>query len=180
MDDVARKAGVSKRTLYDFFEDKEALLIAVLDKIHEPFIEQMDMLDKRSDTALEMILLFNEKLMEKPVWLCKDFLEDIKRYPKAFQNMVESKHSFLKRLIELLKRGEKESVFMSDINYDLISLVAQQQMSDMAYPEAFSKYTPEEVHNTIFLIFLRGICTDSGRDIIDKFMVKKRYKKEIM
>ena len=176
MDEVARKAGVSKRTLYDFFSDKETLLIDVLKKIHEPFSKHMASLESHSETALEMIMLFNERMMEKPVILCDDFMEDIKCYPKALQIMIEGKHSFIKKLIELLKRGEKESVFMSDIDYDLISLMAQQLMSHPMPSEVFSKYTFEEVHNTIFFIFIRGISTDSGRDILDKFITKKRYK----
>ncbi len=178
MDDVARKANVSKRTLYDFFNDKETLLIEVLAKIREPFSEQMELLEKRADTALEIMLLFNERLMEKQTWLCDDFFEDIKRYPKAFQLLLDGKRVFLDNIIELLKRGEKEAVFMSDIDYDLISLMAQQQMSKPAHTEGiFTKYTHEEVHNTIFFIFLRGISTDTGRDILDKFITKKRYKK---
>ena len=180
MDEVARKAGVSKRTLYDFFSDKEALLVEVLKKIHKPFFEQMYSLEKQSDTALELILLLNERMMEKPVFLCDDFMDDIKRYPQALRIMIDGKHLFLKKMIELLKRGEKEAVFMSDIDYDLISLLAQQQMSNPSPSEVFSKYTLEEVHNTIIFIFLRGICTDTGRDIIDKFITKKRYKHDFI
>jgi len=176
MDEVARKAGVSKRTLYDFFRDKEFLLISALNKIHEPFSEQMKLLEMQSETALEMILLLNEKMMEKPAWMCEDFWEDMKRYPEAYRLMLETKHSFVEKLIEMLKRGESESVFISDVNYDVISLMAQQQFSKPEPSDLFKKYTPQEVHNTIFFIFLRGICTDRGRDMIDKFMVKKRYR----
>jgi len=178
MDDVARKSSVSKRTLYDFFNDKEALLIEVLIAIYEPFVEQMEFFEKQSDTVLEMILLFNEKMMEKPTWLCEDFLEDIKRYPRAFQMMIATKQSFLKKLIEILKRGINESVFMSDINYDIISLMAQQQFSKSEPAKLYHMYTPQEVHNTMMFIFLRGICTDKGRDIIDKFLSKKRYERD--
>jgi AcrR family transcriptional regulator len=103
MDDVARRANVSKRTLYDFFRDKESLLIEVLDKMREPFSEQIGLLEKRTDTALETILLFNEKLMENPIWLCDDFIEDIKRYPKAFQTLLEGKRVVLNKIIELLR-----------------------------------------------------------------------------
>jgi AcrR family transcriptional regulator len=179
MEDVARKANVSKRTLYDFFKDKEALLIGVLNKMHEPLFEYFESLEKGSYTALEMILLFNEKTMKKPIWLCEDFLEDIKRFPLAFQLMIDDKKQFLDKMIELLKRGEKESVFMSDINYDIISLLVHRQFSkcdSLDISEAFTKYTSEEIHNTVFYIFLRGICTDVGRDMVDKFVAKKRYR----
>ena len=180
MDEVAHKANVSKRTLYDFFEDKEALLISVLKKIYEPLIEQMEFLEKQSETALEVILLCNEKMMEKPTWLCEDFMEDLKRYPKALQFIVEGKQSFLKRWIDLLKRGEKEAVFISGINYDLISLVVQQHFSKTVPSELFTKYSHEEVHHTVFFLFLRGICTGAGRDILDKFIIKLRYRRDFV
>ena len=178
MDDVARKANVSKRTLYEFFKDKETLLIEVLDKVREPFVEHIEIMEKSESTALEAILLFHEKIMEKPVWLCDDFFEDINRYPEALRALANNKRKFLTKIIELLKRGEKESVFMSDVNYDIISLMAQQQFSKTEPPPLFTKYTHEEVHNTFFLIFIRGICTDSGRDILEKYLLKKKYKEK--
>ena len=178
MDDVARKANVSKRTLYEFFKDKESLLIEVLNKMREPFAEYLDFVGKSEGTALDMLLLFHEKLMEKPVWMCDNFFVDINRYPNALRELMESKRKFLGKIIELLKRGEKESVFMSDINYDIISLMAQQQFTKTEPSSIFTKYTHEEVHNTMFLIFVRGICTDSGRDILEKYALKKKYKEE--
>ena len=176
MDDVARKANVSKRTLYEFFGDKESLLIEVLIKLREPIAEQMELLENSSYTALEIMLLFNEKLMDKPTWMCENFYEDIRRYPDAFNMLLESKLYLLKKITVLFKRGAKESVFLSDINFDIISLMAQQQFTSSEPPEVYKKYTHEEVHNTFFFIFLRGICTDLGRDIIDKYVNKKRYK----
>ena len=178
MDDVARKANVSKRTLYEFYNDKESLLIGVLDNLREPFTDYFDLLGKNENTALEVILQFNEKLMEKPVWLCDDFFEDIKRYPKAIEALMDTKNKFLIKMIELLKRGEKEAVFMSDVNYDIISLLAQHQLSKSEPSSIFTKYTHEEIHNTVVFIFLRGICTDSGREILEKYTLKKKYKNE--
>jgi AcrR family transcriptional regulator len=175
MDDVARKANVSKRTLYDFFKDKETLLIEVLNEMRKAYTEHFLVLEKRPVTALEFMLLFNERMTEKPIFLCDDFFEDVNRYPEALKVLLEGKRLFLKKIGELLKRGEKEGVFISGINYEIISLLAQKQMQSLGASEVFSKYTHEEVHNTIFFIFLRGICTDAGRDILDKFVIKKKY-----
>lgn len=180
MDDVARKANVSKRTLYDFFKDKESLLIGALNKIREPYTEYIASTEDKSATALDVILLLNEKIMERQIWLCNAFFEDIKRYPEALRFMINAKMQFLNMVADLLKRGEKESVFMSDINYEIISIVVHTQFRkneslDMA--ELFTRYTHEEVHNTLFFIFLRGICTDLGRDILNKFVAKKQHRK---
>ncbi|MDR2679474.1 MAG: TetR/AcrR family transcriptional regulator [Tannerella sp.] len=176
MTDIARKANVSKRTLYDFFGDKEALLIDMLQKMREPVSEYIRSLEKMPYTALEIILLLNEKMMEKPTWVCEDFFEDIKRYPNALQLMLETKKRFINKIIELLKRGEKEAVFMSNINYDIISMMAHREYSMSGASDICTKYTHEEVHNTLFFIFLRGISTCAGCEIIDGFVTKKKYK----
>jgi AcrR family transcriptional regulator len=176
MDEVTRKANVSKRTLYDFFGDKESLLVAVVEKLRDPFAGQLELIEANAETALDTILLFNEKLVDREMWLCQDFYEDIKLFPKALQLIIDGKRAFIGKLMELLKRGEKEAVFLSDVNYDIISLLAQQQFSKAEPSDLLTKYTHAEVHNTIFFIFLRGICTEKGREILDKYLVKMRFK----
>jgi len=51
MDDIARKAGVTKQTVYRYFESKEALYQAALeaqrDKSHSRFINELDREDTR-------------------------------------------------------------------------------------------------------------------------------------
>lgn len=176
MDDVSRKANVSKRTLYGFFDDKESLLIEVLVKIREPFTEAMALLEKVADTALDVILQFNEKMLENPtvIMFCEDFYEDLKRYPDAFDVILKGKQDVLDKIIALLRRGEQEAVFLSDVNYDIISQMAQKNLSNTSPPAAFFKYSFEEVHNTMFFILLRGICTDAGRKILEKYVIKRR------
>lgn len=177
MDDVARKANVSKRTLYDFFRDKEALLIDALDSVNKPLVDYFERLEQRCDTALDVFLLFNERLSESATWWCDGFIEDIHRYPEALRAFKEERQFFLDKVMVLLKRGEKESVFMKDVNYDIISIMMQMQMNKLEPPTAYAKYTNEEVRNTMLFIFLRGISTDFGRKILDGFILKKRYRK---
>jgi AcrR family transcriptional regulator len=177
MDDIARKAGVSKRTLYEFFDDKETLLKSILNANFTRASEYLTKLTEGAYTALEIVLLFNDKLMTKPVWYCNAFYDDIKRYPAAYEHMMQNKKKFLDMAIVLLKKGVKEGLFHPGINFDIVALLARQQM-DMSPPsEKFREYSPVEVSNTIFLIFIRGICTDAGWKILERYSVKKYYRK---
>ena len=80
MDDVAKAAGISKRTLYESFEDKETLLIEGIDHNSESLGQYLTGLEKEPFNALEVILLFYEEMMkngspDKPgglsIQLCK-------------------------------------------------------------------------------------------------------------
>ncbi|MDR1722376.1 MAG: TetR/AcrR family transcriptional regulator; helix-turn-helix transcriptional regulator [Tannerella sp.] len=176
MDDIARKANVSKRTLYGIFRDKEDLLVEAVKKSREPFQGLLATLEKSTETTLDLILRFNEAIIANQPAPCADYFEDIKRFPEAYNLFLDGKRQFLNKLMELLRRGVSEGVFIENINYDLISFIAHNHLSADMPKEMLTRYSHEEVHNTFFFTFLRGICTDKGRDILEKYYVKKNYK----
>ena len=91
MDDVAKAAGISKRTLYESFEDKETLLIEGIDHNSESLGQYLTGLEKEPFNALEVILLFYEEMMKNPRWFNEKFYEDLKKYPKAQQKIEMNK-----------------------------------------------------------------------------------------
>lgn len=176
MTDIAQAAGVSKRTLYEFFDDKETLLMQVLEAT---FVRIHTFIDKQTDenlTALDVFLLFNEFMLEKPTWYSQDFFLDIRRYPEAMERILGYKKTFLETVILLLKRGIREGVFDPDINFDVILLLARSHMNMSPPVELFGSIAPAEVHEAVFLIFVRGICTDAGRKILERYKTKKQFK----
>lgn len=111
MDDVAKAAGISKRTLYESFEDKETLLIEGIDHNTESLGQYLTGLEKEPFNALEVILLFYEEMMKNPRWFNEKFYEDLKKYPKAQQKIEMNKARMGKRCMDLFTRGVKEGVF---------------------------------------------------------------------
>ena len=107
MDDVAKAAGISKRTLYESFEDKETLLIEGIDHNSESLGQYLTGLEKEPFNALEVILLFYEEMMKNPRWFNEKFYEDLKKYPKAQQKIELNKASMGKRCMDLFTRGVK-------------------------------------------------------------------------
>ncbi|MDR1602547.1 MAG: TetR/AcrR family transcriptional regulator [Tannerella sp.] len=173
MSDIAEEAGVSKRTLYELFENKESLLVTILKTEYSNIKACLDELDIETNTALDIILLFNQKIQGKLV--CDAFYKDILRYPGALAMQTVYKKAMLCKMISLVKRGVNEGVFLPEINYDMIALMMR-EFAKMSPPsEAFKMYTNEEVHNTFFLLFIRGICTDNGRKIFKRYVTEGYY-----
>ena len=163
MDDVAKAAGISKRTLYESFEDKETLLIEGIDHNSESF------------NALEVILLFYEEMMKNPRWFNEKFYEDLKKYPKAQQKIEMNKARMGKRCMDLFTRGVKEGVFQEGINFEIMALLVKEQTKMLRPSNVFCKHSITEVYNTILLTFLKGISTEKGRAILDRFDLKQSY-----
>jgi AcrR family transcriptional regulator len=173
MSDIAEGAGVSKRTLYESFENKEALLVEILREDFLRIYTCLDEPDTGTNTALDIILHFNRELQINSV--CDAFYKDIVHYPAAMAAQAANKKAMLDRMMSLLKRGVDEGVFLPEINYDMIALMIREHAKMLPPPEIFEKYTHEEVHNTFFLLFIRGICTDNGRRILKQYIVKGYY-----
>lgn len=175
MDEIAKAAGVSKRTLYESFDDKEMLLLDGIELNASHLGKYLTVLEKEPHNALEVILLLYEKMMEEPRWYDKKFYDDLTKYPKALQTIEANKTKFGKRCMELFTRGVKEGVFQSGINFEIMALLVKEQTKMLRPSDIFNKHSIAEVYNTILLTFLKGISTDKGRVILDRFSLKQSY-----
>ena len=78
MDDIAHNMSVSKRTLYELFEDKETLLTECISLNYAQMRQSIKQLESEPITALEVALLFYEELMKRPRWFNRKFYDDLK------------------------------------------------------------------------------------------------------
>jgi len=173
MDDIARNMSISKRTLYSFFDDKETLLVEGIDYTHRRLIHLLDKLEKENYTAIDIIILFYEELMKRPRWYSHKYYEDLKKYPRAIQLKEDEKNVFTERCRTMFNRGVKEGVFQAEVNVEIMALLAKEQVKMVQPSKSFSKHSNTEVYNTVLVTFLRGICTDKGRQILDRWIRTK-------
>lgn len=175
MNDIAGKAGVSKRTLYDFFENKDELLLQMLVMIDVRLGDYYKKLSQQSISALEIVLLLQKKMKDETVWFCPAFYNDIIRYPRAYDYLIQYKKKSLNNLIVLLKQGVNEGVFMAEVDFDILAHLIRERI-EMSPPQRFGEYSHEEVGKLLFLIFIRGICTDKGRKIVERYTTKEHFR----
>lgn len=179
MDDIARNLGISKRTLYSVFSDKETLLLESIIYTTDRMIVILDELEKCDCTTIDIVLLFHEEVMKRPRWYSKQFYEDLKKFPNAFQRREADKTLFADRCLKLLNRGIGEGVIREGLNLEILSLLAKEQFK-MTHPsKSFSHLSNAEVYNTVLITFLRGISTDKGNEILDRWVRAKEFNKII-
>lgn len=174
MDDIARNAGISKRTLYEFFTDKEGLLVEGMQYCSGRMTAYLDELEKGELTALEMLFLGYAEMMKRPRWFSLKFYEDLRKYPKALEAKEAEKEFFTRRYMRLFERGVREGVFQQEVNFEIIALLAKEQVKMIPPSKTFSNHTHKEVYDTVLVAFLRGICTDKGREILDRWIRTNR------
>lgn len=170
MDYIARSIGISKRTIYDYFSDKEELLTEGINYYNRQRKLLLIQIYKETTSVLDAMLSFYAKVMSNPRWYSKKFYDDLQKFPKAIQKLEEEKNVFSQECLHLFTKGIEEGDFLKEVNYDIVSLLLREHQSMLHPSQIFAHYSTIEVCDTILFTFLRGCCTESGRAKLDAFV----------
>ncbi|MDR2585811.1 MAG: TetR/AcrR family transcriptional regulator [Prevotellaceae bacterium] len=180
MDEIASEAGISKRTLYEHFSDKEALLEAGIQWWNKKAQDAMEVITKEAENTLDILLRVHHFQSEQMVKMSIDLISDIKKYyPQVFKNSVlASREQHRHRTKAFLLRGQAEGIFRADINIDLINdlLELMFYMIHDNNKALVQKYSYEEFFRCTTICFVRGISTEKGLNYMEQhYGKKKRY-----
>ncbi|WP_373495260.1 TetR/AcrR family transcriptional regulator [Aquiflexum sp.] len=168
MDDIARMAGVSKKTIYQEFTDKNQLVYEAFDLAIENDKKEMDRIPKYQDGVIEHLLGLSAFIKKRFSDFNPMILHEIQRYfPQCWQLFEEFKNKHVvNEIIELLEKGKSEGVIRKEINSEIMALMRMEQMMLTFDPLKFptSKYNHVELQMQIFEHFLYGIFTDKGKE----------------
>ncbi|KAA6351272.1 HTH-type transcriptional repressor KstR2 [termite gut metagenome] len=174
MDDIAAMLKISKRTLYEIFEDKEALLKECI--IYHQSIAQEVWREIVSDSTnvLEILLKCYRKSVEILHKTDRRFFEDIKKYPEAHKLIMSYRKQDGDMVADFLQKGVAQGLFREDLNYEIIQFLLREQLNTLKNMDICHQYTPLEVFETIMLTCLRGVSTQKGADELEKFVYEYR------
>lgn len=174
MDDIAALLGISKRTLYEVFSDKETLLTECILKVHKERNDFLTELSARSNNVLEVILAVFQKSIEAFHSTCKRFFEDIKKYPKVYELMQNKRESDSESTIAFFKSGVEQGIFRSDVNFEIVNLLVREQFDLLLNTEICNEYPFIEVYESIMFTYIRGISTEKGAQVLESFIQEYR------
>ena len=175
MDDIARNTGLSKRTLYEEFSDKEELLLQGLVLLNGQMQIKVKQFESENHSALDTFLLIYDEMMKNARWYTPKFYDDMKRYPNV-QSVIEAEQKeFAEKCRRYIARGVEEGELRPEVNIEIIALLAKEQIHMMQPSRKYRDFPIREVYNTVLLTFLRGICTEQGREKLERYAAKQLY-----
>lgn len=174
MDDIARKVGVSKKTIYQFFSDKNSI---VFKSVHEYFSEHRmeieNVLDNSKD-AIESIYRISKCMKVQVEAINPTVLYDLQRYfPKAHKRFLEFKNTFIKdRMVKILEDGIESGYFRKEINPEILIIQRIEQVQLAFNNDIFprDKFDFKEIHEQLFDHFLHGILTVKGKQKYNQYL----------
>jgi AcrR family transcriptional regulator len=174
MDDIARHLGISKRTIYENFKDKEALLIECIEVFKEKNREKMEKVFLEADNVVHATMIWLQMGAEPTAQRQINIMTDIRKYyPQVFkEHLIRINADKCNNIEKVIQRGIGEEVFRGELNPEIISYIICRHNGVALNDSVLEKYSLSEIFENMVLTFLRGICTPKGIEIIEKYKNK--------
>ncbi len=164
VDEIAQTLGISKRTLYEMFTDKNDLIGACLDAMRNEQQQQIVACRKRrSGNPLQKTLRLMNQYIENLYKVDHSFLSDLRRKVVFAEHYDEHREFWLKELSLLLDTCRKEELLLPEID---ASAFADQLMGTLL--DLRLNGTEREELSLFCRTILRGAATRQGIELIDR------------
>ena len=172
MDEVARELGISKKTLYQMVESKDALVIKVLE--HHISREKTQCIFRTQDAAnaIEEIFIIMDSNSQEISQMKTNIINDLQKYHRDAWIIIRDFHYdfVLKVIHENLARGRKEGLYREDFDIDIIAKLhlstAFNLFDEQLFPSGST--TKLTLFREYMMHFLHGIVSGEGLAYLNK------------
>lgn len=179
MDEIAASLGISKRTLYEVFSDKGALLKACIQHNQRKGTLAMKEIYATSKNVMEVLLRLFQYSIAHFHNTNKLFFEEMKKYPEALEEMKHKNKQDMEATINFFKQGVDQGIFRSDVNFVIVNTLVKEQLKLLMNSEICIQYSFLEVYESIMFMYLRGISTSKGAQMLEEFIQDYRQQAKI-
>jgi AcrR family transcriptional regulator len=173
MDDLAHQLGISKKTIYQYYKDKDDLVKAVVNlELKEHEMTCKDCKSKAENAIHEMFLLMENMKAMTQTMNPNSMMELEKHFSNAFDMIKNHKDEFLFSLIKQnLMKGIEEGCYRKDLDIDIISKFRLETVFIPFNLHLFplSKFNSLEVHTQLMEHFVYGLMTIKGHELMDRY-----------
>lgn len=176
MDDIANHLGMSKKTIYQLFTDKDELVDNVIEADIQKIETDCIVCCELSADAIDEIFKTMEMIVVQFRNMNPMVLFDLQKYHhRSYEKFMKYKNTFLLEIINKnLIKGVKEGLYRKDIKIDILSKFRLESMMLSFNMETFppEKYNILEVTLEIIEHFLYGLATEKGYQLIVQYKKK--------
>jgi len=175
MSDIANELGISKRTLYEVFRDKEELLETCICCHMSKGDKAIEELAEHSEDVIDSMMRIYAQALDEMRQMNHSVMFDLKKYhPNIYKKIEVNQRENVYLLLPLLNKGVKQGLIRDDVNFEIILWLVKSQfralINDDFLPK--DKYSLNDFIQAIVLNFMRGIATTDGIKKVDSFVYK--------
>lgn len=169
MDDIANSLSISKRTLYEIYENKEQLLMETVKEECNKFDACMQAFSQGGNHhVIEVLTEFYRLQMKSLAVVTPVYFVELEKYPQILAWLTRNREERHRNAIQFFKVGIEEGYFRSNVNYELIIKGSSGMMDYIMENRLYNSYSMQEILRNVVLLYIRGFCTLKGIEELDK------------
>lgn len=166
MDDIAKELGVSKKTLYKFFANKEELVSHTVDQVFERVKANMISLSEDEGNAIDMLFAMDEVVCTNIETHDHSMQFQLERYyPEVYARLEFKKRELVFKMMRVnLERGIREGLFREELDIDVVSFLYYSRTRTMTQADLeFLHNRPlHDILREVLIYHVRGISNAKG------------------
>ena len=174
MDDIAKEMGISKKTIYTHFNNKETIIGVVTDHVFETVCEDIDAIcDLNQNPIQELyaikkrVLQYMQKEKASPTYQLQKY------YPAIYNNIKQRQFSYMQQcVVKNLNRGLEQDLYRHNIEVQFVARIYFNGITGIKEESLFphTMYEGETLYEMYLEYHLRGIVTPKGRNILNQMI----------
>lgn len=166
MDDISRKLGISKSTLYKHVKNKTDLVDKILEFEREGFKKIFEDYDFEGVNAIDILLIVSKEVSKNFKTVNPSITFELKKYyPDLYQKHIDERIDFIFQKIKInLQKGIAQGMYREDLSIELAARLYISRLLDLHNEELFptEKFSFQTLFNFMFENWIRGISRPQG------------------
>ncbi|WP_242082990.1 TetR/AcrR family transcriptional regulator [Aestuariivivens sediminis] len=174
MDDIADALGISKKTIYQHFDNKTKLVEATVMNLFQIISKGIDAICELHKNPIEEVYDIKQFVMNhlkdeksSPQYQLQKY------YPALFSTLKHKQFEVMQHCVKAnLQRGISDGLYRDTINVEFISRIYFNSMVAIKDKELFplKHFSMNEIMDYFLEYHLRGICTPKGLDTLKQYI----------
>jgi AcrR family transcriptional regulator len=167
LDEIATELGMSKKTLYKYFEDKEDLLRAGIEENLRKISQEIDAITTSDGSFAEKLAKVMMLIGKQMSRLSRGAMLDMQKFTPELWKQIETfrREQIFNKIGKMIAQAREEKIFRSHVNEQILTLMIINCVQGILNPEILSQnsFSAEEAFKIIFRTIFEGALTDDAR-----------------
>ena len=173
MDSLAEEMGISKRTIYERFKDKDTLLLEVINYYQNQTKEEALRTIDESDNVIEALFRIMKQTVNRVTQMNPLFFHDFKKYHRKvyreFAHPGEIRDFSITQ--KLFETGMEQGIFRDDLHMDIVNRALHALFDLFGHDSSLvgAGFDHKDLFEHMIIPYFRGLSTKKGRKLLQDY-----------
>lgn len=182
MDDIAVGLGMSKKTIYQWYKDKDELVDAIVDDDIRDIQQDCAVCEQDASNAIEEVFFTMDRIVSHMRNMNPTILYDLHKFHfQSFRKFMDHKNNYLMDVVSRnLRRGMAEGLYREDLDVPVLARYRLESMMITFNQDVFpaTTFNLVDVSTAMLENFLFGLVSRKGYDLALQYQQERIKSKQ--